>query len=104
MKTIQRTFNKLYPNLKLEFLNASERTFRNTNIDTSGSRSNQSFISLSGDRTIAQLQEDFKNKFNVFIRVMRKTGNMWIETNLTKDWTLEQQNNEAEMLTLQQNR
>ncbi|HEY6978517.1 MAG TPA: hypothetical protein VH396_19600, partial [Chitinophagaceae bacterium] len=52
-------------------------------------------IDISKQRTVAQLEEDFKELFGLHAQLYRKLGNLWIETSLTDDWTLEQQNNEG---------
>ncbi len=56
-------------------------------------------VNINGERTIAELEEEFKARFDLPVQVFRKTGNVWIETSLTQDWTLAQQNREGETLS-----
>lgn len=102
MKQIQQRFNEVYPFLKLEFLNnGDKKTFITKNIVIQFRKNNpaKAPVNISGERTIADIQKDFEAKLNVPVQVFRKTGNVWIETSLTNDWTLEQQNKEGEMLS-----
>ena len=35
------------------------------------------------------------------VLMFRNAGNVWIETSLTEDWTLEKQNKEGELISFQ---
>jgi hypothetical protein len=87
VKNIQVQFNSLYPFLKIEFLK-SMASFINSGI-----------ININSKRTVAEIENEFKEKIGVPIQVFRKSGNVWIETTLTDDWTLEQQNKEGEQIS-----
>jgi glycerol-3-phosphate O-acyltransferase len=105
IKNIQNEFNEVYPFLKIEFfknsstkkkplqksekINAGEKVKLVTHLN----RSNK--IDISKQRTVAQLEKDFKELFGLNAQLYRKLGNLWIETFLTDDWTLEQQNREG---------
>ena len=56
-------------------------------------------LRISSHMTIAKLKEEFKNNFDIDVRVLRKSGNSWLATTLTENWTLEQQNNLGEKLS-----
>jgi len=54
-------------------------------------------IDLSPNITITALAKQFSN-LGITIEIFRKTGNTLVETLLTENWTLQQQNAEAEEL------
>jgi glycerol-3-phosphate O-acyltransferase len=110
IKNIQNEINSLYPFLKVEFFKdqaASRKLNQKTQklnpeefICPADKASTEFDIDLSGNRTVAQVKEDFKVLFLLAPEVFRKSGNMWIETSLTDDWTLEQQNKEGESIVM----
>ena len=56
-------------------------------------------IDISKEKTVAALEKDLHDKTGLVAQVFRKSGKVWIETSLTYDWTLGQQNNEGELIT-----
>ena len=42
---------------------------------------------------VNELEKIFKDRFNLAVQVFRKSGNLWLETTMTDNWTLQQQNN-----------
>lgn len=101
---IQKEFNIKYPYLMLEFFKPNHSATSEEKIGpavTIGRLWNSDgiqILNIKGDRTINDLEKDFK-KLKLCIRVLRKSGRSWIATSLTKDWTLEQQNHEGEMMS-----
>jgi len=106
VKHIQNEFNSVYPFLKIDFLKEravnkkllqkAEKVNPDDKILTTGIK-----INIGRQRTVAQLKNDLKQMLGLTAEVFRKSGNMlWIETSLTDDWTLEQQNNEGELISL----
>ncbi|MFZ9982087.1 MAG: hypothetical protein ACO3FI_08660 [Cyclobacteriaceae bacterium] len=45
------------------------------------------------------MKEEFKSATGLLVKIFRKSGNVWIETSLTDDWTLERQNEEGKSMT-----
>jgi len=108
IRNIQNEFNKVYPFLKIEFFKNSskEKPLQKSEKINAGekvklvaclNRSNK--IDIGKQRTVAQLQEDFKELCGLNALVYRKSGNLWIEPSLTDDWTLEQQKREGEFIS-----
>lgn len=106
---VQDHFNKLYPNLKLEFyclsgkngvtrarMNPEERLTRFSAIN--GQQVKQ--ISMHGTSTVAQLEKDFQNQVQVEVQVLRRLGRVWVDISYTENWTLSSQNKEAEEIGL----
>lgn len=110
IKGIQKRFNEAYPFLKIEFfkkshpnrkpspkselINPIEPIGNLSKFDCSG------FVDISGNRTVEMLENDFWEKFGLPVQVFRQSGNMWIETSLTDDWTLARQNYEGQQFSV----
>jgi hypothetical protein len=108
VKDIQEQFSACFPFLKIEFLKQSlnekivfkkEYVIANDFFKRISSRKDEGEIHLSLKQTVAALESHFKEYFGVSIHVYRRSGNVWIETTLTNDWTLERQNKEGEQIT-----
>jgi hypothetical protein len=55
-------------------------------------------IDINNNITVAELENQFAS-VGLSSEVFRKSGNVWVETSLTSNWTLQQQNSEAEELS-----
>lgn len=103
IKDIQHSFNKLYPFLKINFFKGILKEEINEvnsekSVDQFLKDSTICIINMGYNKTIAEVEKDFLEKLGLSIQILRKTGNHWIETSLTNNWTLKQQNEEGEML------
>ena len=106
IKEIQDKFSNKYPYLKLEFFSKSHRIHAgsrkenmistDTKIKDCRSQHHIGSLDIYPKTTVAQLEKQFQEIFGLFIQVFRKSGDVWIETTVTDDWTLEKQNSEAE--------
>lgn len=96
---IQQAFSQAFPYLKIDFFK---------NLELNGIRITKKLeppftifnptdvsIDLEGTRTISEVKKDFLNITGLVTRIFRKSGNVWIETSLTDDWTLSRQNTEG---------
>lgn len=63
-------------------------------IDLSG----EGVVDIHSDITVAELENSFAG-FGLRTEVFRKSGNVWVPTLLTDNWTLQQQNNAGEEIT-----
>ena len=109
MEQIQRTFNALFPYLKLEFFSKLHETGEATglkfklNPDTPIKNyrtiHESDEIKVEPQMTANELEQLFATQFGMGVQVFRRMGNAtWIETITTDDWTLETLNNESEAL------
>lgn len=99
---VQKEFNALYPFLKIEFFNNksfAREDFLSTQIIPSNRKIgemhltvNNGDIEINDNMKVKDLEKIFKDKFNLAVQVFRKSGNLWLETTMTDNWTLEQQN------------
>lgn len=98
---IQTEFNKIFPNLKIEFYKKpheqgegspiketldSEQTIGDvrTNAHTGN-------LSISGEMKVATLEQKFEEGYGLHVQVMRRSGDVWIQTTSTDEWTLTSQ-------------
>ncbi len=107
VENIQKQFNAYYPFLKLEFF-TNQRTTKNffkaapiacAVVNELFSKNMEGTINVEKLRTVAEVENEFKNEFGLSAQIFRLSGNVWIETTLTDDWTLEKQNKEGEQIS-----
>jgi hypothetical protein len=96
IKDIQKGFSEQYPFLKIEIVDKKQPAKLSSESISPGDIKH---VDISSSRTVAQLEEDFKKLLNLPIQLFRRAGNLWIETSLTHDWTLDQQNKEGELFS-----
>ncbi len=107
--TVQKEFNDAFPFLKLEFFrkkhglgggsNRSEMIDAQLSFRKIPQKHSNGMIFLKEDMKVCELEDLFKNHFGLNVQVFRKSGRSWIETTLTDDWTLLQQNEEGRELS-----
>jgi hypothetical protein len=107
---MQRDFATRYPFLKIDFFKSlgapGQQAFPMGGLPVANRRQQWWMgkmeardISLEGQRTVAQLVKDIEEEFAQTVMILRRAGNVWIETSLTTYWTLEQQNREGEHIS-----
>lgn len=47
---------------------------------------------IDEEMTIPELETKFYKQFGLFVQIDRKSGNIWMEPNMTSSWTLKKQN------------
>jgi hypothetical protein len=57
-------------------------------------------IQLGGSMTVAELENAFRGAFGLDVQVFRKSGNAWLMTSQTDNWSLDQQNQKAQEMEL----
>lgn len=102
---VKKIFTTSYPFLKIELYKKQV-----TDIDVSIKkepvnslykfigRKDKTIIDISYEVTVAELENQFAS-IGLMAEVFRKSGNVWVETSLTDNWTLQQQNVEAEEIS-----
>jgi hypothetical protein len=103
---IQELFSKMFPFLKIEFFRkgASEKLRREklpeNDIKIKDVPNVKKFgrLSFESNMTVAQVESVFRSECGLNIQIFRKSGPIWLETTATSNWTLDQQNHEAETL------
>lgn len=99
---VQKEFMDVFPNLKLEFYSKSNRgggapskkIMKHIGKTIAELRTMHSSgnLTLHPHMTVGELQQSFRDVFGLSTEVFRKSGNNWVETTDTNDWTLEKQN------------
>jgi len=99
---IQKEFNEAFPFLKIEFFKT--RSFTRSDFMANQIIPSQRKIGdgqqaiTDGDIEVVEemkvkdLEKIFKDQFSLAAQVFRKSGNLWLETTMTDNWTLQQQN------------
>ncbi|NOT50215.1 MAG: hypothetical protein HOP10_02950 [Chitinophagaceae bacterium] len=106
---IQQEFNREFPFLKLEFFN--KRSLSNADYSAAqmvpSSRKigdiqkvvTDGNITIQGEMKVNELERILKDKFSLAAQVFRRSGNLWLETTMTDNWTLDQQNNHGKEIS-----
>lgn len=110
---LQEDFNALFPFLKIEFFKAphtigeasAKNQLHDNNRIVSDCRLKKSegVLAISDAMTVSDLEAKFFDDFGLSAQVFRKSGNVWLETSATDNWTLRQQNDEGAELSVRIN-
>ncbi|MCH5683279.1 hypothetical protein LWM68_02705 [Niabella sp. W65] len=101
---VKNFFSSCYPFLKIELYKMGENNttapgkkhcpVKDKFMDLPG----EGVVDIHSDITVAELGNSFAC-FGLRTEVFRKSGNVWVATLLTDNWTLQQQNNAGEEIT-----
>jgi len=102
ISAIQADFNGQFPFLKLEFFHHRHKIFRGSpkNDMVSGEltlaqcrkKHVSGTIHINDNLKVSELEKLFQEMYGLSAQVFRKSGRSWIETTVTDDWSLKQQN------------
>src|SRR5688572_14838966 len=107
IKDIQESFNQFFPFLRLEFYKnysiadgpvKKEHLQNNILVSTAGLIHATNF-ELNDLMTVGQLEYNFRMECGLTVQVSRKSGTIWLETTMTYNWTLKQQNDHGKELS-----
>ncbi len=106
---IQEEFNKLFPYLKLEFFSKPHKAFGASSKKSIKKNSkciyecrsihNNGEITITPQMTVNELEQNFASTYGLSVHVFRKSGKSWLETTVTDNWTLEEQNRQGGLLS-----
>ena len=105
---IQQDFNRMFPFLKIEFLNhksiaapksAKQIIPANKTIGDSQRSVTDGALEIDGNMKVQELEKLFHDQFSLAVQVFRKSGPVWLETTMTDNWTLQQQNKHGSELS-----
>jgi len=109
LKSIQKQFNAHYPFLKIEFFKRIPVDQPLYKVDLFPINESRKYIDgfydgiatidVSRKRTVYQVEKDFEKILDLSAHIFRKSGNVWVETTLTNDWPLEEQNEEGKQIS-----
>ncbi|MEP6464900.1 MAG: hypothetical protein ABJB05_01285 [Parafilimonas sp.] len=102
---VKRIFTTCYPFLKIELYkkqfadnNATVKKEPVTSLNKLIYTKDKTVIDISYNVTVAELENQFA-VIGLVAEVFRKSGNVWVETSLTDNWTLQQQDEEAKEIS-----
>jgi len=110
VEDVQDEFNNAYPYLKLQFLkkDRAQLIIANKARQDDGKRatigdldSNMQSCKIEVDdlMTVHDLEKAITACINVPVKILRKSGNIWLETSVTNYWTLARQNEHAKEIS-----
>jgi hypothetical protein len=100
--SVQHQFQQVFPNLKIEFYKEphapGQGSTKRNHLDPdlmlaeAGYSLSENDIILDENQSVQELESIFADKFGLFVQVFRKSGNLWMQTTTTDQWTLAEQN------------
>jgi len=105
---VKKKITTCYPFLKIEFYKKQPAHIKTTQKKEAmpyhlpliqfKNTGGKTVIDMGHNITVAELEDQFAS-LGLLSEVFRKSGNVWIETSLTNNWTLQQQNMEGEEIS-----
>jgi hypothetical protein len=95
---VQQAFTKMFPYLKLEFYKSpgdvkAGRVMKGSmHIADLKAGVPESGIDVAPGMMVSELEGRFRDQFSLTVQVFRRSGNTWLQTTMTDDWTLQHQN------------
>jgi hypothetical protein len=106
---VKREFSEKFPFLKIEFYRRQHEVHQGsperhhipaeTTIGEARLVHEEGELSINGHLKVSTLEQNFFEKFGLNVQVFRKSGNLWLQTTATDDWTLAEQNERGKMET-----
>jgi len=106
---VQEEFNALFPYLKLEFFRsrgyqsgpvANHIIPHNRRIGDCQAAITDGTIEINKNMKVKELEKIFKDLFRLNVQVFRRSGNLWLQTTMTDEWTLQNQNEHGMEISL----
>lgn len=102
LSEIQEQFREKFPFLKIEFYahrhqagegsRAEETLDPQLTIDEVRTIHTEGDLQIDGDMKVSTLEQKFYKDYGLNVQVFRMSGNLWMQTSATDDWTLDKQN------------
>ena len=109
ISAVQKEFSNAFPFLRLEFFSKPHHALDGTSKQYMVAESktigdcrkihNNSSISITPAMRVEELETIFNKIFGLFVQVFRLSGRVWLETTITDDWTLAEQNQQGAELS-----
>lgn len=109
LRLIQEEFNNKWPYLKIDYVRRGSGAAALASSDQGGAEGPgetdrlraeaqrllwQEFA-LSDETLVSELEILLQYEFGLSLQVLRKSGNLWMETSMTRHWTIRQQNQQG---------
>lgn len=102
IQAIQEEFNNKFPFLKIEFYTqehadqegspGSDKLEETLTIGQARTKINEGDLSIHANQKVSTLEQNFHDIYGLNVQVFRKSGNIWLQTTTTDNWTLHKQN------------
>ena len=106
---IQEEFQTMFPYLRIEFFSkphkvgapSAKKLMKHPSKTLGECRTlhNEGVLSITPKMTVANLEQNFGDLYALSVQVFRKSGKAWLETSVTDNWTLEEQNSHGKELS-----
>ena len=111
IKEVQKDFTSAYPFLKIEFFKngaiRQDRYLAKQKIDSQQKlkyswfwKKDKGCLEIEDSLSVLELENAFMDEFVLSAQVYRKSGNVWLETTMTDNWTLKQQNDHGREISM----
>jgi hypothetical protein len=105
---VQQEFNAIFPFLRLDFYKLQEadphllvkKHINNSNPLKSAGLKKSGWLAVSENMTVSELEKQLHHDYGLEAQVSRQSGILWLETTMTDNWTLRQQNDHGKEITL----
>jgi len=97
---LQEHFTQLFPYLQLDLINSDpdhekdKQMAIQTMDELAGTITHCCFL-IEADMSVTDLEDDFRACYGLAMQIKRWTGYAWHDTDETRDWTLDQQNDKG---------
>lgn len=105
IKEVEKVFSTRYPYLKMEISKEGVRWLAGVEDEGAEKWRRQAEdileteVGLTDGMTVSDLEARLKDVLGVPVVILRRSGNFWIETSMTRIWTLKEQNEHGKELT-----
>jgi len=98
---VQREFNHAFPYLKLEFFNKATSFIasKNKRIGDWQFAPAAGTVAVDDETKVIDLLDKLKKEYNLNAQVLRRSGNLWLQTTMTDNWSLKKQNDYGKELS-----
>ncbi len=104
---VQEAFSSTFPFLKIEFISQPEirkpSADNNSPLEINSSEPDEN-LEITGEMKVRELEKALDKWYPFNARIFRRSGNIWLETTMTNDWTLEHQNEHGREISMAVNR
>lgn len=106
---LQQEFSKMYPFLRLDFYLSrpvepdrpllTKKLIKASSLLKDAGLKKDGDLDISETITVAALEKTIAEQYGMTAQVVRRSGSIWLETTMTDDWTLQQQDNHGREIT-----
>ncbi len=105
LSELKQEFSKSFPYLKIEFFTKphlrgmgsykKDMITKNLQLEKVSTYHHNADIFIESNMTVTELEKLFETNFGLHVQVFRKSGNLWLETTATDNWSLDVQNQQG---------